>query len=72
MVMICRNFVELHCLMLLAKVSRRFVKTFAIDGHCGHFGHVNLTFYTNFHSALLTTLHIKFVFDWPSGFRGDV
>ena len=28
-----------------------------------------MTFYTKFHSPDLTMLHIKFGFNWPSGFR---
>ena len=43
---------------------------FAIYSHGGHLGHVTLTFYVNFHSPfLLTMLHIKFGFNWPSSFR---
>ena len=44
---------------------------FAIYSHGGHLGHVTLTSYTNFHSLFLIMLHIKFGFDWPSGFRED-
>ena len=50
----------------------RFIKVFAIYGHGGHLGHVTLTIYINFHSPFLMMLHIKFGFDWPSGFREDV
>ena len=39
---------------------------FTIYEHGGHLGHV-----TNFRSPLLRMLHMKFGFDWPSGFRGD-
>ena len=35
------------------------------------FGHVTLAIYTSFHSPLLSMLHIKFDFDWPSGFREE-
>ena len=41
----------------------------ATYSHGSHFGHVTLTIYTNFHSPFLTVFHIKFGFDWPSGFR---
>ena len=39
--------------------------------HGGHLGHVTLTIYTKFHSLFLRMLHIKFGFDWPSGFREE-
>ena len=78
--MIYINFVELHCLMLRAKIQTHrpsgsgeedFLKVFAIYSHGGHLGHVTLTNYTNFHSLFLRMLHIKFDFDWPSGFREE-
>ena len=47
------------------------LKIFAIYSHGGHLGHVTLTFYTKFHSPFLTMLHIKFDFNWPSGFREE-
>ena len=49
----------------------RFLKVFARYSHGGHLGHVTLTIYTNFHSTFQMILHIKFGFDWPSGFRAD-
>ena len=49
-----------------------FFKVFTIYGHGGHLGHVTWTIYTNFRSPFPRRLHIKFGFDWPSGFRGDV
>ena len=48
-----------------------FKNVFAIYSHGGHLGHVTLTIYTNFHCPFLMMLHIKFGFDWPSGFRGE-
>ena len=48
-----------------------FFKVFAIYGHGGHLGHVTWTIYTNFRSPFPRRLHIKFGFDWPSGFRGE-
>ena len=44
---------------------------FTIYGHGGHLGHVTWTIYTNFRSPFPRRLHIKFGFDWPSGFRGE-
>ena len=79
-VMIYRNFVELHCLMLHNKFQNHrpsgsgeedFFFFFAIYSHGGHLGHVTWTIYTNFRSPTLRMLHMKFGFDWPSGFRGE-
>ena len=78
--MIYANFVELHSLMFHAKFQnqkafwfwrRRFLKVFAIYSHGSHLGHVTLIIYINFHSLFLRMLQIKFVFDWPSGFREE-
>ena len=78
--MIYINFVELDCLMLHAKFQNHrssgsgvenFLKVFAIYSHGSHLGHVTLTIYTNFHCPFLRMLHMKFGFDWPSGFRGE-
>ena len=44
-------------------------KVFTIYGHGGHLGHVTRSFYTNFGAPFPRRLHIKFGFDWPSGFR---
>ena len=35
--------------------------------YMGHLGHVTWTIYINFRSPF----HIKFGFDWSSGFRGE-
>ena len=48
-----------------------FFKVFIIYGHGGHLGHVTWTIYTNLRSPFPRRLHIKFGFDWPSGFRGE-
>ena len=44
---------------------------FTIYGHGGHLGHVTWTTYIKFCSPFPRRLHIKFGFDWPSGFRGE-
>ena len=44
----------------------------AIYSHGGHLGHVTLTNYINFLSPFPRMLHMKFGFDWPSGFRGEM
>ena len=79
-VMIYTNFVKLHCLMLHAKFQshRPFgsreedFKDIAVYCHGGYLGHVAWTIYTNFGFPVLRLLYIKFGFDWPRGFRGDV
>ena len=48
-----------------------FFKVFTIYGHGGPFGHVTWTIYINFRSPFPWRLHIKFGFDWPSGFGGE-
>ena len=45
---------------------------FKIYGRGGHLGHVTQIPRTNFRSPYPRRLHIKFGFDWTSGFRGDV
>ena len=44
---------------------------FAIYSHGSLLGHVTWTIYINFFSLFLRMLHMKFGFDWPSGFRGE-
>ena len=77
MAIIYINFVELLSLMLHAKIqnprpsgSREedFLKVFAIYSHGGHLDHVTLTVYMNFCSSIPRILHIKFGFDWSSGY----
>ena len=48
-----------------------FLRVLTIYGHGGHLGHVTWTIYINFLSPFPRRLHIKFGFDWPSGFRGE-
>ena len=48
-----------------------FLKVFTIYGRGGHLGNVTWTIYINFRSPFPRRLHIKFCFDWPSGFRGE-
>ena len=52
----------------------KIVKGFTIYGHtcCGHLGLVTWTIYTNIRPPFLRRLCIKFGFDWPCGFRGEV
>ena len=75
--MIYINFVELLSLMLHVKFQNRkpsgsgeedFLKVFAIYSHGGHLGHVTLTIYINFCSPIPRIPHIKFGFDWSSGY----
>ena len=48
-----------------------FLKVFYIYSHGGHLGHVTLTIYINFLFPFPRMLHMKFGFDWPSGFSGE-
>ena len=41
---------------------------FTIYGHGGHLGHVTKTILTNFCFRIIRVLHMKFKFNWPSGF----
>ena len=45
------------------------LRVFTIYGHGGHLGHVTWIIYIHIGSHFLKMLHIKFGFDWPSGFR---
>ena len=45
-----------------------FLRVFTIYGRGGHLGHVTQMPRTNFRSPFPRRLHIKFGFDWPSGF----
>ena len=44
---------------------------FTIYGHGGHLDHVTRTIYIKFRFPFLRVLHMKFGFDWTSGFRGE-
>ena len=46
-----------------------FERGFTIHGQGGHLGHVTKMPRSNFCSTYPRRLHIKFGFDWPSGFR---
>ena len=48
-----------------------FLKIFTIYGLGGHLSHVTQMPRTNFCSPYPRRLHIKFGFDWPSGFREE-
>ena len=43
-------------------------KGFAIYSHGGHLDYVTLTIYINFCSPIPRILHIKYGFDWSSGY----
>ena len=45
-----------------------FLRVFTIYGRVGHVGYVTQMPRTNFRSPFPRKLHIKFGFDWPSGF----
>ena len=50
---------------------QRYLAATMIYSYGGHLGHVTLTIYINFLSPFPRMLHMKFGFDWPSGFRGE-
>ena len=76
-VIIYTSFVELQSSMLHAKFqihqtsssAVKIFKVFIIYGHGRHLDHVTWTIYIFFCSPFRWMLHIKFAFDWPSGFR---
>ena len=49
-----------------------FLRFLPYMGMGGHLGHVTWTIYINFRYPFQRRLQIKFGFDWPSGFSGDV
>ena len=73
-----RNFLELESLLLHAKfqdhrllvLEQKIFKGFTIYGHGSHLGHVNWTIILIFVPPFPRRLHIKFGFDYSSGFRG--
>ena len=50
---------------------KRVYKFFTIYGYGGHLGHVTWIFYIHNNSPSLKMLHIKFGFDWLSGFMKE-
>ena len=71
------KFVKLEYIMLHAKFhDHRNISSvgevFTIFGRDGHLSHVTLPIYINLLSPFPRRLHIKFGFDWPSGFRKDI
>ena len=64
------SFVEIGPPVLEKKIFEGFLPN--IYGHGGHLGHVTWIFYIHICYPFLLMLHIKFGFDWPSGFREDV
>ena len=59
------SFVEIGPPVLERKIFEGF---FTIYGRGSHFGHVTSIMSINFHFFEPESLHIKFGFDWPSGF----
>ena len=47
---------------------KRFFKVFTIYGRGGHLGHVTKTININSGTPFSRRLHMKFCFDWLSGF----
>ena len=62
---------KFHDQSTISSVGEDFLKVFTIYcmGMANHLGHVTWTIDINFCSPFPRRLHIKFGFDWPSGFR---
>ena len=45
-----------------------FSRVFTIYGRGRHLGHVTKMFCLNFNCLIIRSLHMKFEFNWPSGF----
>ena len=54
-----------------ASSGEDFCVVFTIYGRGGHLGHVTQISQSNFRPHYPGMLHIKFYFDWPSGFREE-
>ena len=65
------SFFEIDPPVLEKKIFEGFLPLWGIYGHCGHLVHVTWIIYIHIDNPFLLMLHIKFGFDWPSGFRGD-
>ena len=52
-------------------VEEDFLRVFTIYGRGGHLGHVTQITRTNFSSPDPWRRHMKFDFDWPSGFEEE-
>ena len=63
------SFFEIGPPVLEKKIFEGFLPYMGIK--CGHLGHVTWIIYIHIDYPFLLMLHIKFGFDWSSGFRGD-
>ena len=61
------SFLEIDPPVLEKKIFEGFLPYM----HGGHLGHVTWIIYIHIGYPFLLMLHIKFGFDWPSGFRGE-
>ena len=59
------NFLQIDLLVPEKKIFKDF---FTLYGHSGHLDHVTINLCYKFTPLNLRTLHIKFEFNWPSGF----
>ena len=62
------SFVKIGLPVLEKKIFECF---FTIYGRGGHLGQVTRISRSNFQSTYPWMLHIKFHFDWPSGFKEE-
>ena len=63
------SFVEIGPLVLEKKIFEGFLPYMGMAAI--HLGHVTWISYIYIGSPFLLMLHIKFGFDWPSGFREE-
>ena len=55
--------------IIVLPVLEKIFEVFSIYGRGGHLSHVTMTIYIKENFPFPRKLHIKFGFDWPSGFR---
>ena len=64
-------YVKLQDHMNLGSGEKVFLKVFTIYGHCVQIGHVTEIIFITLYPLFSRRLHIKFCFDWLSGFREE-
>ena len=64
------SFVKISLPVLEKKIFEWFLP-YIVYGRGGHLGHVNQISGSNFRNPYPGMLHIKFQFDWSSGFREE-
>ena len=52
-------------------VPEKQIRVLTLYGHGGHLDHVTWIIYINIGTHFLKMIHVKFGFDWQSGFREE-